>query len=85
MAQNPPDYRGNDPVYSTDGCLLSLGGHRVLVESANGFHQRKRRRSGCLDQRAPSVLRSHGEEIIADWPQSRQRSWSFLLISKDGN
>ena len=49
MAQNPPDYRGNDSVYTADGCLLPLGGHRVFVEGSHGLYQRKRRGSRCLD------------------------------------
>ena len=39
MAQNPLDYHGNDPFYTTDGCLLPLGGHRMLMESTHGLHQ----------------------------------------------
>ena len=39
MAQNSPDYCGNDSLYTTDGYLLPLGGHRVLVEGSHGLRQ----------------------------------------------
>jgi hypothetical protein len=47
MAQNPLDYSGNDSLYTTDGCLLLSGSHRVFVEGSHGLRQRERRRPGC--------------------------------------
>ena len=38
MAQNPHDYSGNDPLYTTDGGVLSIGSYRVLVEGSHGLH-----------------------------------------------
>ena len=49
VAQNSPDYRGNDSFYTTDGSLLPLGGHRVLLEGTYGLCQREGRRFRCLD------------------------------------
>lgn len=39
MAQNPSEYSGDDSLYTTDGCLLPLRSHRVLVEGSHGLHK----------------------------------------------
>jgi hypothetical protein len=46
MAQNSLGHSRNDSLYTTDGCLLSLGSYRVLMEGSHGLHQRERRRLG---------------------------------------